>query len=263
MSMRIFDGFKFTKLQTPIHKLDPRAKLVVLLTIFTLSLLFSNLLVLSTLFVAQIPMVIIARSVRRWVSSMRAGSFFAVMILIANLLTGSTLTFSLTMMVRFLLLMTSFSFFFMTTSPDDLGLALERMHIPYALCFTFTTAVRLVPTMAIEAQTIMDAQRSRGLELDKGNLFKRVRNYMPILIPLIVLAIKRSIELAEALESRAFDVSKKREPYVILKIKAMDFSAICLSLFFLILGVYVYLNIPIPALETQIRLTDILPWSLW
>ena len=261
--MRIFDGFKFTKLQTPVHKLDPRAKFVVLLTIFALSLLFSNLLVLSTLFIAQLPMVISARSTRRWISSMRAGSFFAILIFTANLLTGSTLVFSLTMMIRFLVLISSFSFFFMTTSPDDLGLALEEMHIPYALCFTFTTAVRLVPTMAIEAQTIMDAQRSRGLELDKGNLIKRIRNYMPILIPLIVLAIKRSIELAEALESRAFDVSKKRVSYAVLKIKAMDIVVIILTLSFLIFGIYAYFDISIPTFETQIRLNDLLPWKFW
>jgi energy-coupling factor transport system permease protein len=151
----------------------------------------------------------------------------------------------------------------MTTSPDDLGLALEEMHLPYALCFTFTTAVRLVPTMAIEAQTIMDAQRSRGLELDKGNLFKRIRNYMPILIPLIVLAIKRSIELAEALESRAFDVSKKRVSYIILKLKSIDYCVIIIAIFFLILGFYSYFFITLPNLECNIRLVEILPWKLW
>jgi energy-coupling factor transport system permease protein len=79
--------------------------------------------------------------------------------------------------------MSAFSLFFMTTSPDDLGLALEKMGLPYMLSFTFTTAVRLVPTVALEAQTIVDAQRSRGLELDKGGLVNRVRKYIPILIP--------------------------------------------------------------------------------
>jgi len=53
--------------------------------------------------------------------------------------------------------------------------------------------------MAVDAQTVVDAQRSRGLELDKGNLLKRVRNYIPILIPLLLIAIRRSLELAEAL----------------------------------------------------------------
>jgi energy-coupling factor transport system permease protein len=263
LSMRIFDGFKFTKLKTPIHLLDPRAKLVLLFVIFTLSILFSNLIILLVIFIVQIPMILLANSFKRWLFSIRGGSFFAILIFLANFITGSTLTFSLTMMLRFLVLISSFSFFFMTTSPDDLGLALEELHIPYALCFTFTTAVRLVPTMAIEAQTIMDAQRSRGLELDKGNLFKRIRNYLPILIPLIVLAIKRSIELAEALESRAFDVSKKRVSYIVLRLRNIDYCVITVALFFLILGVYSYLYITLPNLVYNIRLAEILPWKLW
>lgn len=261
--MRLFDGFKFTKIKTPIHLLDPRSKLVLLCVIFILSILFSNLLLFSVFFIVQIPMILLAKSFKRWIFSLRGGAFFALLIFLANFITGSTLTFSLTMMFRFLVLISSFSFFFMTTSPDDLGLALEEMHIPYALCFTFTTAVRLVPTMAIEAQTIMDAQRSRGLELDKGNLFKRIRNYMPILIPLIVLAIKRSIELAEALESRAFDVSKKRVSYIILKLRSIDYCVIIIALFFLILGFYSYFFITLPNLECNIRLAEILPWKLW
>jgi len=60
---------------------------------------------------------------------------------------------SLAMTVRFLVLIESFSVFFLTTSPDLLGLALEQSHVPYELCFAFTTAVRFVPVLAEEAQT--------------------------------------------------------------------------------------------------------------
>ena len=108
------------------------------------------------------------------------------------------------MALRFLTLMTSFSIFFLTTSPDELGLALEQSHVPYEFSFAFTTAVRFVPVLANEAQMIMDSQKARGLELEKGNFLKRIRNYIPILIPLIVGAIRRSLELAEAMEARGF-----------------------------------------------------------
>jgi energy-coupling factor transport system permease protein len=50
----------------------------------------------------------------------------------------------------------------------------------------------------------MDAQKSRGLELEKGNLLRRVRNMIPVLIPLVVNSVVRSGELAEAMESRAY-----------------------------------------------------------
>jgi energy-coupling factor transport system permease protein len=145
--------------------------------------------------------------------------------------------------------MSSFSLFFLTTSPDDLSLALEQSHIPYEFCFAFTTAVRFVPVLAIEAQTIMDAQKSRGLELEKGNFLKRIRNYIPILIPLIVGAIRRSLELAEAMESRAFGAKKKRTNLYRLQLKRTDVSIFVLSLFILALAIYVRYNIPIPELQ--------------
>jgi len=142
------------------------------------------------------------------------------------------------MSIRFLTLVASFSWFFLTTSPDDLGLALERSKVPYELCFAFTTAVRFVPVLADEAQTIIDAQRSRGLELDKGNLLKRIKNYLPILIPLIVNAIRRSLELAEAMESRAFGSEAERTSLYVLKMHLSDYLIVIIAFTILILAIY-------------------------
>ncbi len=161
------------------------------------------------------------------------------------------------MTIRFITLVSSFSLFFMTTSPDDLGLALEQMKIPYTLVFTFTTAVRLVPTIAVDAQTVIDAQKSRGLELEKGNLMKRIRNFIPILIPLIVSAIRRSMELAEALESRGFNASNKRMPYITLKFHKLDYATLILTIFLLIFGVYIKLYVPLPQVDLPIKIPSI------
>jgi energy-coupling factor transport system permease protein len=144
--------------------------------------------------------------------------------------------------------MSSFSIFFLTTSPDDLSLALEQSHIPYEFCFAFTTAVRFVPVLAKEAQTIMDAQKSRGLELEKGNFLKRIRNYVPVLIPLIVGAVRRSLELAEAMESRAFGANIKRTSLYRLRIKREDLITITISISLLIIALYIRFNIPLPRL---------------
>jgi energy-coupling factor transport system permease protein len=167
--------------------------------------------------------------------------------------TGWTLVeYPLAMAFRFLVLVEAFSIFFLTTSPDHLSLALEQSHVPYEFTFAFTTAVRFVPVLAEEAQTIMDAQKARGLELERGNFLKRVRNYIPILIPLIVNAIRRSLELAEAMESRAWGANKKRTNLYILKIKTNDLILIAISIILLVFGVYVYLFVPIPSLATLI-----------
>jgi energy-coupling factor transport system permease protein len=152
------------------------------------------------------------------------------------------------MTFRFIVLVESFSIFFLTTSPDHLSLALEQSHVPYELCFAFTTAVRFVPVLAEEAQTIMDAQRARGLELDRGNFIKRVKNYIPILIPLIVNSIRRSLQLAEAMESRAWGASKKRTNLYILKLRGGDFGIVLFSLLTLSIAIYAKRYILIPSI---------------
>lgn len=254
MSLRVFEGFKFSKLSTPIHRMDPRAKFVVIMAIFVISLIQTNVLALSLILVAQVPLIWIAKSMKRWGASMKGGFLLATLIFIMNFATGSTFTYSIAMTIRFLALLSSFSIFFMTTSPDDLGLALEEAHVPYTLCFTFTTAVRLVPTMAADAQTVVDAQRSRGLELDKGNLLKRIRNYIPILIPLIVSAIRRSVELAEALESRGFGLSVKRQPVTVLRMRKSDYAAILAAVALLMLAAWASIYAQLPIIEIHFEL---------
>ena len=262
MSMKVFEGFKFTKIDTPMHNMDPRAKFTIIASIFILALLFSELLPLLVLFIIQIPLVFFSKTIKKWIGSLRGAVYLAGLIFAMNFLTGSSLTLAFSMTFRFLSLISSFSLFFMTTSPDDLGLALEEMKIPYALTFTFTTAVRLVPTIATDAQTVIDAQKSRGLELEKGNILKRIRNHVPILIPLIVTAIRRSMELAEALETRGFGASSKREPMIILKLKLTDYIAASLAASLVIIGIYIKYYISLPLIEIPYRIPKIFPFLI-
>jgi energy-coupling factor transport system permease protein len=254
--MKVFDGLQFRRGSSPIHRLDPRTKFVISCIIFIQAFLFTEFLYLILLFLAQLPLVALARVHRQWTRSLRGGLPLILLIFATNLivgivsndfhLTSEALTYSTSMSLRFVVLMTSFSLFFLTTSPDDLGLALEQSHIPYEFCFAFTTAVRFVPVLAREAQTIMDAQKSRGLELEKGGFTKRIRNYIPILIPLIVSAIRRSLELAEAMETRAFGANKQRTSLHALKIERRDIVVLVVCLIVLALTSYARIYIPIP-----------------
>jgi energy-coupling factor transport system permease protein len=201
-----------------------------------------------------------ARVQKQWVKSLRGAAFLATFIFVINILTkyfynNWTLTAfdiesALGMTMRFIVLVESFSVFFLTTSPDYLGLALEQSRMPYEFAFAFTTAVRFVPVLAEEAQTIMDAQKARGLELEKGNILKRVRNYIPILIPLIVSAIRRSLELAEAMESRAWGAVKKRTNLYLLKLHKGDYILISITAIVLIITIYVRLYVTIPLISS-------------
>ncbi|MBX5328216.1 MAG: energy-coupling factor transporter transmembrane component T [Candidatus Bathyarchaeota archaeon] len=255
--MSVFEGLKFRKVYSPIHNLDPRIKFVYVCAIFAIAILYGELIPLIVLFVMQIPFVILAGVKREWLRSMRGAIFLASIIFLTNFIFayfgGRKLSESLegasAMTLRFIVLVESFSIFFLTTSPDHLGLALEQAHVPYEFCFAFTTAVRFVPVLAEEAQTIMDAQKARGLELERGNFLKRIRNYIPILIPLIVSAIRRSLELAEAMESRAWGATKKRTNLYVLKMHRGDMILIALTILILATAIYVRLFFKIPSLN--------------
>ncbi|TRO53701.1 energy-coupling factor transporter transmembrane protein EcfT [Candidatus Bathyarchaeota archaeon] len=257
--MSVFDGLKFRRVSSPIHNLDPRMKFVYVCTVFVAAILFGELIPLIALFLLPIPFVFMARVQKEWVRSLRGASFLAAFIFIINLstsffysgyvLTAGAVENSAAMMLRFVVLVESFSVFFLTTSPDHLGLALEQTHIPHEFAFAFTTAVRFVPVLAEEAQTIMDAQKARGLELEKGNFLKRIRNYVPVLIPLIVSAIRRSLELAEAMESRAWGATKKRTNLYVLQLHRGDFILLAITLGVLAVAIYIRVFVPVPAIS--------------
>jgi energy-coupling factor transport system permease protein len=254
--MSMFDGFKFRSVSSVVHRMDPRAKFVYVCVLFAVAVMFSQLIPLLVLFIVQMPLVFIARVQKEWLRSMKGSAMFAVIIFGMNLLTlyfygsyeslSAVIERSLALTVRFMVLIESFSVFFLTTSPDLLGLALEQSHVPYELCFAFTTAVRFVPVLADEAQTIMDAQKARGLELEGGNFVKKIRNYIPILIPLIVNAIRRSLELAETMESRAWGATKNRTNLYILRMGRKDLYLVLFALTIMLVSVYVVTYVKIP-----------------
>ncbi len=258
--MSVFDGLKFRKVYSPIHNLDPRVKFIYVIAIFIAAIAFSHVIPLIILFLIQIPFVLLARVQKQWVRSLRGAAFLATFIFVINIVTSfftnnNTLTAfniesALAMTLRFVVLVESFSVFFLTTSPDHLGLALEQTKVPYEFAFAFTTAVRFVPVLAEEAQTIMDAQKARGLELEKGGLLKRIRNYIPVLIPLIVSAIRRSLELAEAMESRAWGATKKRTNLYLLKLHKGDYALLIITIIVLLVSLYVRFFIPIPFISS-------------
>jgi energy-coupling factor transport system permease protein len=256
--MSMFDGFKFRSVSSAVHRMDPRAKFVYVCVLFAVAVMFSQLIPLLVLFVVQMPLVFAARVQKQWVRSMKGSAMFAVLIFAMNLLTlyfygsyeslAAVVERSLALTVRFMVLIESFSVFFLTTSPDLLGLALEQSRVPYELCFAFTTAVRFVPVLADEAQTIMDAQKARGLELEGGNFVKKIKNYIPILIPLIVNAIRRSLELAETMESRAWGATKNRTNLYVLRLGKKDLYLLLFAVVILFVSVYVVTYIKIPNL---------------
>lgn len=252
--MSLLEGLRFSRGDSPLHRLDPRVKFILTIALFSAAIIFFDLTPLIVIFLAQLPIVVVGKIGREWLKTLKGGAFLAVIIFATNLgslyffrgqqLTADIVEFSLALTLRFLALVTSFSIFFLTTSPDKLSLALEKAKVPYEFNFAFITAIRFVPVLAEEAQTIMDAQRSRGLELDKGSFLSRIRKYIPILLPLIINSIRRSLELAEAMESRAFGATKYRTNLYELKMKPVDYIILILSLSTIIAMIYIRFYLP-------------------
>jgi len=258
--MSVFQGLKFRRVYSPIHNLDPRIKFLYVCVVFGVAIIFGELLPLIVLFLFQVPFVLLAGVRREWLRSMRGAAFLAAIIFLTNLvfsffgnhyvLTARIFESATALTLRFVVLVESFSIFFLTTSPDHLGLAMEQTRVPYEFVFAFTTAVRFVPVLAEEAETIMDAQKARGLELEKGSFLKRIRNYVPVLIPLIVSAIRRSLELAEAMESRAWGAARKRTNLYVLRMHRGDAVMVAITLGVLASAVYVRLFVHVPTVSS-------------
>lgn len=105
---------------------------------------------------------------------------------------------------RILMIGGTFLLFAMTTRPDTLMIALKQVGFPGGIAYIFVTTVQIVPRFQAKANTILDAQRSRGLETE-GNLLVRARALLPLVMPLVLGSLVDVEERAIAVEARAFN----------------------------------------------------------
>ncbi|MCR6690899.1 MAG: energy-coupling factor transporter transmembrane protein EcfT [archaeon YNP-LCB-003-016] len=243
--MMTLKAFEFKRGDTIIHRLDPRVKFLLSISYLILSFIYNNFVILLILFLTSIPLFYLAKSLIDYLRSLRGALLFIILVFALNYFV-SGLYLALTITLRLILLMSSFSIFFMTTYPEDFALMLVNIGVPYDFALTLTMSIRFVPTLAREAQIIIDAQRSRGLELEKGNFIVKLKNYIPILVPLIVSALRRSMSVAEAMESRAFGASPKRSSLIELSFKRRDYIALFIivsfTVFMLLLKFYFHIE---------------------
>lgn len=253
MSLEFLNAFKFMKKKSFLHNLDPRAKLVFSIVYTISALLFTEIIPLLFIFLSLIPLVLIGKLFKQWIKSIRGLSFLIIFIVILNTLFIS-LSFAIAMILRILIMVSAFSIFFLTVDPNDLALSLISMKFPYEFAFSFSLAFRFVPTIAIEAQNILDAQQSRGYEMQKKGLISQIKNLFPLLIPLIICSIKRAFNVAEALESRAFGSRKERSYYYSIKYSLRDWGFTIYLMLFLAFSIFLRIQFN--------SLPEFLLWSL-
>ncbi|KYK37554.1 MAG: energy-coupling factor transporter transmembrane protein EcfT [Theionarchaea archaeon] len=212
----------FIRKQSFLHALDPRSKIFLSAGLFSIGILFSDYRVMAVLFFSEIlillvlaripfskmytylrlilPLVVMALLI--WPLFQREGtvlwSYWKIIVTLEGIQMGVAMGF------RLLSLIVATYLLLMTTEQRDLILALVKMGLRYDFGLMLGIALSKVPALAGIAMTIMDAQKARGLELEKGNIIEKIRKYIPILIPLIIAAIRLAEGLSIAIDSKAF-----------------------------------------------------------
>jgi energy-coupling factor transport system permease protein len=90
----------------------------------------------------------------------------------------------------------------------------------------------MVPTIASSTVTISQAQRSRGLDLDSGNVIERIRKFLPLLVPVFISSIRNTNIFGMALESKGFGAREKRTFYLKLQMTTADYLVLAFAFLF-------------------------------
>ncbi len=254
-------SFRYRDKGTAIHKINPFGKLVWVATIFVLSLVFNHPLYLLLLFLSTLPLVIVARVWREWASIIKFALYLSLAIIIINALvsyhgshvlwqapfripplgapviTLEAVFFGVGMSLRLLTAISVFSILTFTVHPDDIMLAMIKLKLPYKSVLVTSLSTRFMPTLIDDVERISDVQRSRGLELERGNLIQKIRSRTAIIIPLLSNSLDRTVQVAEAMESRAFGSGEKRSFYKDIKLIRLDIPTLILGFLLLAQGI--------------------------
>ena len=145
------------------------------------------------------------------------------------------------MILRIIFLIVGTSLLTYTTSPISLTDGIERLMSPlktirlpvHELAMMMTIAMRFIPTLIEETEKIMNAQKARGADFESGNIIKRARALVPLLVPLFISAFRRADELAVAMECRCYHGGEGRTRLKVLRARTADILAFlgCMLIF--------------------------------
>ena len=136
--------------------------------------------------------------------------------------TSEGLLYGLMVISRTLALVLTMPLVVLTTDPNTLVVGLVRLRVPYTAAFVFSSALRFLPLVLAEAAALIEAQRLRGLVLEKLGLWARGRAYARIAVPLVLGALLKSQQLEVVLQSKAFSGSAERTYLTPLQLRTPD-----------------------------------------
>ncbi|MBQ6946870.1 MAG: energy-coupling factor transporter transmembrane protein EcfT [Clostridia bacterium] len=250
-----------------IHRLDPRAKILLIIA-YVVSLFFvrrmlgfvlATALLLTVILISRIHLKTVLKSLKPLLFVIAFTAVFNVIygtgtpifgeISWLSWLTWGGVRKGVFMAVRIILLVIGTSFLTYTTSPIMLTGAMESLLAPlklvkapvHELSMMMTIALRFIPTLVEETDKIINAQKARGADFETGNLLRRAKALVPILVPLMISAFRRAEELADAMECRCYHGGDDRTKYKIYRFSLLDLWATFAVLLYI--GGVVFINL--------------------
>lgn len=245
-----------------IHRLDPRVKLVATLVFIACLFIVDNFIgyALSGLFLlcviklSKVPFKFMMRG-------MKAIIFLLVLAVVFNLfltpgeavfsfwkltITREGIRIAVMMAIRLTFLIIGSSLMTLTTTPNNLTDGLEKLlsplkkiHVPvHEISMMMSIALRFIPILLDETDKIMKAQIARGADFESGNLIKKAKSLVPLLVPLFISAFRRANDLAMAMEARCYRGGENRTKMKPLIYRRQDMAAYAVLLTYAALCIY-------------------------
>lgn len=240
--------------QSVVHRLDPRTKLVLTLVyivaLFAAKWIYSYGLMLVVLVTGVLLSGINVKTILRSVKPLVVIIVFTFILNMLFTRSGKPLVsfwiiivttdgvrIAVTMIIRLVMLIIGTFMLTYTTSPIALTDGLEHLMSPlkkirvpvHELSMMMSIALRFIPTLIEETDRIISAQKARGADFESGNLIRRAKAMLPILVPLFVSAFRRADELAVAMESRCYHGGEGRTRMKQLRMSSRDIAALLLG----------------------------------
>ena len=217
-----------------IHKLDPRVKLfatmIYIISLFCFkgiaALLVATVFLVAVIRVSKVPFHFMVKGLKTIMVLMIITALFNLFLTPGEPLitfwifkiTAEGIKSAALMTIRLIYLILGTSIMTLTTTPNQLTDGLEKALMPlskigipvHAIAMMMSIALRFIPILIEETDKIMKAQMARGADFENGNLIQKVKNMIPLLVPLFVSAFRRADDLAMAMEARCYNGGEGR-----------------------------------------------------
>ena len=244
---------------SPIHRLDPRIKIIGTV-LFIVELFLVNDLagfgisiaaLAAVIAASRVPLAFILRGLRPILLIIVFTVCLNIFLTDGRVLwqwgilrvTAEGLYTALFIAIRLILLIVGSSLLTLTTKPISLTDGIERLLGPlthvgvpaHEVAMIMSIALRFIPTLLEETDKIMKAQQARGADFESGNIFNRAKSLIPILVPLFISAFRIAQDLAMAMEARCYRGGRGRTRMHEMKLRGRDYGALAVLAVFLAL----------------------------